>query len=194
MPDVILASQSPQRKTIMETLGIPFEVLPADIDEQAIKANDHKQRAQLIAQAKAQAVSRQRPDAVILACDTFTVDVATATAFEKPADVEEAKRMLRAQSGKELMAYTGVCYLDQIDDFEESTTIETSCAFRELSDEEIEHFVMNEPVTTWSAAFCPAYPSSAALLSEVSGSLTSFTHGFPVEFFVPLLQKSGVRE
>ena len=54
MPKIILASQSPQRKLLMQALGIPFEVMPADIDEKGIIESDQKLRAKLIAKAKAE--------------------------------------------------------------------------------------------------------------------------------------------
>jgi septum formation protein len=195
---VILASQSPQRKAILSTLGIEFEVKPADIDEQAITAATQKKRAELVARAKAETIAATFPQQtssdlsmIIIAADTFVVDSAD-NPLEKPVDLDEARSMLRRMSGNSLVEYTGVCYLDASAGIDFSTTIATELTFRDLSAAEIEKYVTEEPVMTWSAAFCPAYDTGAALIAQVNGSMTSFTHGLPIEEIVPLLRKSGL--
>jgi septum formation protein len=187
---VILASQSPQRRVMMETLGVPFQAVPAHLDELAITAPTQVERAAAVALAKAQTIAALYPNAVVLAGDTYVLF--NDTALEKPRSLEEALQMLRTQSGQQLVAVTGVAYLDPEHHIVENTTIQTEFAFRELSEAEIERYVTTEPVVTWSAAFCPAYATGAALVAHTNGSFTSFTHGFPLEFFVPLLQRSGV--
>jgi septum formation protein len=187
---VILASQSPQRRALMETLQVPFITAPADLDELAITAPTQVERAAAVALAKAQKVAQLYPDAIILAGDTYIVH--QGRALEKPQSLDEARQMLREQSGQTHTEITGVAYLDPEFGIFENTTIQTECTFRELSETEIEHYVTTEPVLTWSAAFCPAYATGAALVASTRGSFTGFTHGFPLEFFVPLLRKSGV--
>jgi septum formation protein len=73
IPQLILASQSPQRQKLLATLGIDFTVVPADIDEKSVADNRLEFRAQSIALAKAQKVATVYPEAIILAADTFTV-------------------------------------------------------------------------------------------------------------------------
>lgn len=187
---VILASQSPQRQNLMSSLGIPFEVCPANIDEQAIIHSDSKIRAGLVAQAKAQAVQKKYPQAIIIAADTY-IDLAGET-LEKPVDLDEARDMLQKQSGKVMTELTGFCYLDPQNKMEVVTTAVAAVEFRELTQVEIERYVITQPVLTWSAAFCPAYDSGATLIKTINGSFTGFTHGLPLEELVPLLQKSGV--
>ncbi|HEX7017986.1 MAG TPA: Maf family protein [Patescibacteria group bacterium] len=190
---VILASQSPQRKALMETLGIPFEIMPAALDEKAITAATQVERAEKVARAKAEVVSQQLADAqpaIIIAADTYVVD--GEAALEKPESLDEARDMLRRQSGRTLVAYSGFCYLDQTHGIDYSTTVKTESTFRELSDEEIDRYVTTQPVRTWSAAFSPAYVEGMALVAAVNGSLTSFTHGLPMEELIPLLRQSGV--
>jgi predicted house-cleaning NTP pyrophosphatase (Maf/HAM1 superfamily) len=48
------------------------------------------------------------------------------------------------------------------------------------------------PVTTWSAAFSPAYPYGMTLVARINGSFTGFTHGLPMEILIPLLRRSGI--
>lgn len=187
---IILASESKQRKAILDTLYIPYQQVPAQIDESAISAETEEKRCELIARSKAEAVARDYPEAIVIAADTYSV--VEGQAFEKPADEQEAKKMLRDLSGKASITYTGFCYIDGQNSIDESMTVATEYTFRELSDSEIDRYVAHNPVTTWSAAFSPAYDSGMALIASVNGPITSFTHGLPLEKVVHYLKKSGV--
>ena len=190
MQKIILASSSKQRKILLEALKIPFSVVPSNIDEKAISAPNDKERARLIALAKAQAVSKKNPEAIIISGDTFTY--VNNRAYEKPESLEEATQMLTEQSGQTGLCYTGCAYLDPKNNIEFSTTVETTFIFRELSNNEIQKYVHNNPVLTWSAGFCPAYPEGINMVKAVAGSLSSFSHGLPMEVVISLLEKSGV--
>ncbi|MBI2411370.1 MAG: Maf family protein [Candidatus Kerfeldbacteria bacterium] len=186
---IILASQSQARKKIFSLLNIPFAVVPAHIDEQAIRHDDPGMQAELIARAKAEAVAKEHPNAIIIAADTFTV--CDGIILEKPHDTKEAAQMLRLQSGKPGMAYSGFCYIDAVNKIQYSTTVETAFTFRELQEEEIAVYVRKFPVTTWSAAYSPATAYTLTMIASMNGSATSFTHGLPMEVLISLLQKSG---
>jgi septum formation protein len=177
---------------LFEALGIPFQAVPADLDELAIQDLDLVKRAEKVARAKAEAVQARHPDLIIIAADTYLIF--QGEALEKPTSLNHAAEMLKTQSGQTLVEVSGVCYLDQSHDLNFSTTVSTEVTFRELSDQEINHFIeVNQAkVLTWSGAFSPAYPSGAHLIESTTGSYTSFTYGFPVEVVVPLLKKSGV--
>lgn len=187
---IILASGSKQRKILFETLGLEFEIIPADIDEKAVPYSDLKSRAANIARAKAELVAKNNPDAIVIAADTYCVQ--DDKALEKPQDLEEAKKMVRLLSDSTAIAYSGYCYLDSSTGINHSGVSETTARFRPLSETFIEKYVSNNPVLTWSAAFSPAYHEGMALVDQISGSFTSFTHGLPLEVLVPLLQQSGV--
>lgn len=191
MRKIILASGSKQRRLLFETLGVPFEIIPADIDEKAVAFDDLKSRAENIARAKAEAVAEEHPDAIIIAADTYVVK--DGKVLEKPQDLKEAEKMVTELSGDESIAYSGYCYLDQQANIDESGVAETLTRFRNLSPEFIQHYIKNNPVKDWSAAFSPAYHEGMALVDSIKGSFTSFTHGLPLEIIVPLLQKSGVK-
>lgn len=187
---IILASQSPQRKLIFETLGLDFEIIPADIDEKSVEFIDLKSRSENIARTKAEAVIKDNPDAIVIAADTYPVFAGEA--LEKPGDVNEARQMLKKLSGQSFGAYTGFCYIDPSNAIDQSGVVEIEAVFRKLSDAEIEHYVTTQPVTTWSAGFSPAYNEGAALVAKITGSFTGFTHGLPMEEITSLLIRSGL--
>lgn len=189
MLQVILASQSKQRKILMETLHIPFKVMPADIDEKAITGTDEAHRVKNIALAKAQTIQRKHPDAIIVAADSC-VEV-NRVVLEKPESISEARQMLAACSGRWVIGYTGFAFL-QPGIEPTALTVASKALFRELSSNEIDRYVAHNPVLTWAGAFSPAYAEGAALLLKVEGSLTGFTHGFPMEELIPRLQQAEV--
>ncbi len=187
---VVLASQSKQRKALMDSLGIEYVVSPADVDEKAITHPDPYVRAQMVAEAKARKVAPQFPDACIISADTFLLY--GAECLEKPKSKVEAKEMLQKVAGKEVLTISGVCCLFTNTDELFSQSITTICLFRELTTKQINHYVKHNSVTEWSGGFSPAYHAGAALIADVSGSLTSFTHGLPMELVAPQLQKAGL--
>lgn len=101
---LILASQSPFRRTLMEHAGLTFRAIAADIDERAIEAEleclspSPSDTALHLAEAKAQAVSAANPDCLVIGSDQ-TLSLG-ARIFHKPADLEAAKAHLAALSGK----------------------------------------------------------------------------------------------
>jgi MAF protein len=187
---IILASASKQRLTIFKTLGIEFEVVPSNIDEQQIQAKDVLERAEKIARAKAKAVIVEHPDAIVIAADTYAY--LDGQILEKPDNNQQAKQMLQKLSGNEFLALTGFCYLDITKKIDFSIVKQIKVKCRKITDAQMDHYIKTEPVTTWSAAFSPAYPAGASLIAEVNGSFNGFTYGLPVEELISLLEKSGV--
>ena len=95
---LILASGSPRRRELMQTLGLPFQVLVSDADESFPPGLQPVQVPALLSRRKAEAVFRLRPDALVLAADTV-VDLG-GTILNKPAHAEEARHMLGILSGQ----------------------------------------------------------------------------------------------
>lgn len=185
---IILASQSLQRKKLLEAAGIDFTIQPANIDEKSFRNPDLIKRAAEIARKKAETVALENPSAIIIAADSFLTN--QGKTYEKPHTIKEAEQMLSTFSGKRVQVITGVCYLDPKLSLMYTDTVVSWAQFRSLSDHEVERYTQTQPVTTWSGGFSPAYDAGAALLTEISGSLTGCTHGLPMEIILPLLEKS----
>jgi septum formation protein len=172
---------------MMEALKVDFSIVPADLDELKIGGSDPSERVKKIALAKADAIRQLHPDSAIVAADTYLV--LKGLSLEKPADLNEARQMLHAQSGQTAICYTGFCY--QFNGITDNQTAEIKVVFRHFSSAEIDRYVEENPVLTWSAAFCPAYAAGLSLVATIDGSLTGFTHGLPVELLVPHLKQDG---
>lgn len=136
---IILASNSPRRKELLSGLGIRYEVktLP-DIDESFPEGLSEVETAAYIARAKADAYrGAMQADELIITADTIVwLD---GEVMGKPCDEEDARRMLRALSGKTHQVITGVC-LTTIESQKAFAAV-TDVTFASLSEEEITYYV-----------------------------------------------------
>ncbi|HEU4986268.1 MAG TPA: Maf-like protein [Rhizobiaceae bacterium] len=102
--DIILASNSPFRKRLLENAGLEFRTVSPETDERAVETTlegsdvTPDDVALILGEAKAQDVSQRNPDAWVIGSDqTLSLD---GRIFHKPADMEDARRHLLALSGK----------------------------------------------------------------------------------------------
>jgi septum formation protein len=142
MPDnklkIILASQSPRRKQLLEWAEINFDVITSDADESFSTNMPVEEIPIFIARNKAKAVQQKsNNDAIILAADTIVV--LGNKVINKPASRDEAIKMLQSLSGNEHRVITGVVLLSG--DKELSFADVTHVLFHELSEEQIIFYV-----------------------------------------------------
>ena len=105
-PRVILASSSPRRRELLDTIGIAHEVLPADIDESYIPGEDPPAHAERLAREKGAVVAGAEPDALVISADTIVV--VDGDVLGKPRDEADAARMLARLSGRSHQVHTAV--------------------------------------------------------------------------------------
>ena len=173
-PPLILASASPRRRELLESAGLRFSVVPSDAIESIREGEAPDELVRRLAREKAAVVAERAPDAVILAADT--VVALGAALLEKPVDGEDARRMLRALSGKAHQVWTGVAIADggRLQDF----CVRTEVRFRDLSDEEIGAYVASgEPMD--KAGAYGIQGRAAAFVVGIQGSYTNVV-GLPL--------------
>ncbi len=111
---LILASASPRRRELLSRLGVPFEVLPPDIAEDAGQGRGRPERAaRRLATAKARAAAALRPDAAVLAADTIVAH--RGALLGKPRDAEEATEMLRRLRSRRHRVVTAVAVVAPVE-------------------------------------------------------------------------------
>lgn len=138
MKKIILASQSPRRKQLLEWAEVPFDVMVKETDESFPPALPVEEAAIHIARQKALAVQHEiSATEIILAADTIVV--LNATIMGKPQDREEAISFLQRLSGQKHKVITGVCLLrgEKEITFTDTTEVE----FNKLSDEQVNFYV-----------------------------------------------------
>jgi septum formation protein len=106
----VLASASPRRAELLRSAGFEFDVIPAEIDEAIDVEETPDGYARRLAQLKAQGVAARVSGRVVLAADTIVV--VDHEVLGKPADAEDARRMLRRLAGREHVVMTAVCLIN----------------------------------------------------------------------------------
>ena len=133
---LILASQSPRRKALLELFRVPFTVRVADIDETMDPQKPAFDEVARVSRAKAEAIPRD-PEDTVIAADTIVV--CNGQVLGKPVDRQDAYRMLRLLSGRDHQVMTGLTVL-QGDTCTVCTEV-TDLHFRELTDREILSYI-----------------------------------------------------
>jgi septum formation protein len=138
MTPIILASQSPRRKQLLEWAEVPFEVVVSDTDENFPPGITPEEVAVYIARNKALAVQAKTGNSkIVVAADTIVV--LGDNIIGKPVHREEAITILLALSGEKHRVITGVVMLNR--DKEISFADITEVEFHELTEQQIEFYV-----------------------------------------------------
>jgi septum formation protein len=171
---LVLASQSPRRKAILESAGFDFTVRVAGVPEKHEPGETPVTYVLRLSRAKAEAVEMQ-PGEVILGADT--VVVLGDRILEKPTDAADAAAMLRLLSGHEHSVVTGICLRHERGIISESA--ETRVRFEQLSEDEILDYVASgEPMDKAGAYAIQGLASK--FISGISGCYFNVV-GLPIE-------------
>lgn len=186
MKKIILASKSPRRLELLRMLGMNVETASPDIDESAVEADSPSHLAEKLAKIKAEKVYRDlHPEGCpVVAADTL-VEIG-GKILGKPRSVAEAGEMLRMLSGKLHYVHTGlaVIYSGTFASAVETATVH----FRELSDDEIESYIMSgEPMD--KAGAYGIQGRAGAFVDRIEGDFFSIV-GLPLCRFVTLLRNT----
>lgn len=137
LPKLLLASGSPRRAEILNSVGWPFETAVPDADESLIGGESPEDYVQRLAVSKAETVSATRQDLLVLAADTTVV--IDGQIIGKPVDLADARQMITMLSGKWHEVLTGVAVLKNTE-----TTVglqRTRVKFADMNDAEIDFLV-----------------------------------------------------
>lgn len=186
MKKIILASKSPRRLELLRMLGLNVETASPDIDESAVEADSPSHLAEKLAKTKAEKVYRDlHPEGCpVVAADTL-VEIG-GRILGKPRSVAEAGEMLRMLSGKLHYVHTGlaVIYSGTFASAVETATVH----FRELSDDEIESYIMlGEPMD--NAGAYGIQGRAGAFVDRIEGDFFSIV-GLPLCRLVTLLRNT----
>jgi septum formation protein len=140
---LILASKSPRRAEILRNAGISFEVQAAHVNEARRPRESAHSYVRRLATAKSRAVAeplkRRKQHAIVIGADT--VVLAQGKILGKPADVKEARRMLRLLSGKSHQVLTGVSIVSLPSGAEVHHVETTRVKFLKISNADIDDYI-----------------------------------------------------
>ncbi|OHX13389.1 Maf family protein [Chromobacterium sphagni] len=187
---IYLASGSPRRREILEQLGLHLERIHADIDEAVLPGEDAVAYTERLAREKAAAGWRVvseagLPERPLLAADTTVTQ--DGEIFGKPEGADDARRMLRAFSGRSHQAITSVA-IRQGERLLVKTSV-TDVFFKELSDAEIERYLASGEPFDKAGAY-GIQGRAGVFIEHIEGSYTGVM-GLPVHETALLLAEFG---
>jgi len=175
-PRLLLASASPRRSALLRQLGLSFDILNVDVDEEGVTAGVRAPRevARRRALAKAQAAVTACPDRLVIAADT--VVAYGGRVLGKPIDARQAEQMLRTLSGRSHLVHTAIVLARR---GELAIAVEYArVAFRHLDDAEIRRYASGpEPLD--KAGGYALQGAAAAFVRRIEGEYTTVV-GLPL--------------
>ena len=138
-PRLILASASPRRRELLAQLGVPFDVVVAEVTEHEDPATDPRVMVAHNAALKADWVAARHPEALVLGADT-TVFI-DHHVLNKPRDLAEARAMLRRLSGRTHTVFTGLALRRVQDGLRVDEGVASDVTFKPFDDATIEAYL-----------------------------------------------------
>ena len=186
---LILASTSPYRRELLNRLGLTFDVANPQTDETPLPDETPEPLSLRLSEAKARAVANLYPDALIIGSDQVaTVD---GKIFGKPGNHQNAVKQLKELSGKTVNFFTGLCLLNAKTGKADVRGIPTLVTFRQLTDSEIENYLLREPAYN-CAGSAKSEGLGIALLSSMRGDDPNALVGLPLIALCDMLRQQGM--
>ncbi|SET48733.1 Maf family protein [Thalassotalea agarivorans] len=186
---LILASTSIYRRGLLEKLGIPFICEKPNIDETPLDNESPTDLVTRLAQQKAEAVSAPFDQALIIGSDQIALH--NDAILGKPHTRENAIAQLASFSGQSVTFLTSLCLYNTATKTAETIVDETVVHFRQLTDEQISHYVDVELPLDCAGSF-KSEGFGISLFEKITSSDPNSLIGLPLIQLVRLLSKQGV--
>jgi septum formation protein len=180
-PPLLLASTSPQRRAILEQLGIPFDMVAPFYEEHDPPGADAHELVQLHARGKARSVSREAGDRPVLGVDTAVA--LDGDVFGKPEGEGDAERMLEQLAGRTHLVVSGLCLLTP--GWEHVEMEVTRVTFRPLTPRDLAAYLATREWEGRAGAYA-IQGVGASLVERVEGDYLNVV-GLPAALLVRLL-------
>lgn len=187
---LVLASTSIYRSELLKRLKIPFETAAPNVDETPLPNESALATSARLAQEKALAVAASYPDALIIGSDQ--VALLDDRQLGKPLTHDNAVAQLRAMRGKTTIFYTALTLLNSRTGNIQTEVAENHVTLRELTDEEIEGYLLKEQ-PYHCAGSAKSEGLGIALMSRMSGDDPNALIGLPMILLIGMLRRENVR-
>lgn len=188
--DLVLASTSRYRQSLLSRLGIPFTVADPKVDESPQQGEMPHETATRLARAKALAVAPRYPDALVIGCDQ--VATADGVVLGKPGSHAKAVAQLRMLSGRTATFLTALCVYNTRTGHSSVRTVPYEVTFRELDQPTIDSYLSKErPYDCTGSAKSEGL--GIALIAKMHGEDPNALVGLPLIALVELLAENGLR-
>ncbi len=185
---IILASQSPRRRYLLEQAGLRFDVIPSRFDEDAVTLNDPSDYVRTLACAKTKEIAEKYPESWVIGADTIVL--IDGIVLGKPIDQAAARAMLLRLSGQTHQVYTGFAICCHGTGKLFADVVCTEVTFKKLTADEIEWYINTDEPFDKAGAYA-IQGLGTFLVKRINGSYTNVV-GLPVCEVIAYLIKQGV--
>lgn len=186
----ILASASPRRVELLSLMGLPFEIMPSEIDETFVSGESPQEHVVRLSSEKARLVSLCNPDAWVLGADTIVT--INGEVLGKPSTPQEARQMLCKLSGREHTVFTGFTVVNQSLNVIVSDAVKSSVLFRKITEDEKTWYVNSKEPYDKAGGYA-VQGMGAFFIKEIKGSYTNVM-GLPLSEVVDVMKRIGAIE
>lgn len=183
---VILASGSPQRKEILERIGVRFQIRVSGVEE--IVEGNPSEVVLANALLKAREIATEAPGALVIGCDTDVV--LEGRVVGKPEDESRAREYLARLSGRDHSVFSGLAVLGPEEGRVRSGVAESTVRFRELGEDEINRYVASGEWRGRAGGYA-IQGRGSALVAGVDGDISNVI-GLPVGLLLDLAPELGL--
>lgn len=188
MKTLVLASGSPRRKQLLETLNIPFSIEVSDFDEVMDMTKNPHELVKELALGKARDVAKEYKDAVILAADTFIV--LDNEYLGKPKDEKDNIAMLGSLSGKTHSVTTGFAIIDTKTRKVFTQSVESNIFMKHLTNEQVTHYVKEKKPFDKSGGYA-IQEIKDTFVEKIEGGISNII-GLPILQVKEALKQFGI--
>ncbi len=186
--DLVLASTSPYRKTLLDRLQVDYSCDSPEIDEAPLAGESIEDMVVRLATSKAEAVAGRHPHALIIGSDqSAELD---GKALTKPGNFDNAMTQLRQASGRRIVFHTGLCVLNSDTGHVQTACVPYTVVFRTLSDEMIEQYLHKEQPYNCAGSF-KSEGLGIALFEKFEGEDPNALIGLPLIKLASMLENEG---
>ncbi|MEI7473911.1 MAG: Maf family protein [bacterium] len=186
---IILASGSPRRRELLSSLGLDFEVIKSDFEEDIENKAFSNELIITLAEEKVKdVIKKTNTPSIIIGADT--VVIIDNQILGKPVDKKDAFKMLRQLSGRTHEVVTAIAVFDTIENKMKSEAVTSKVTFKALTDEEINNYIKTgEPMDKAGSYGIQAY--GALFVSSINGCYFNIV-GLSIQRLSVILKEFGI--
>lgn len=185
---LILASTSPRRREILALLGLPFEVIAPAFNERVSPLRDIQSEVLDFAVGKAGSVATKHPSGIVIGSDTM-ISI-NGEKIGKPADTDDAVRMLRALAGRVHRIFTSIVLIDGSGGPGWRSVEQVEVRMRRFSEEEIQGYLACNESLDKAGAYS-IQGEGRRLIESIAGDYLAAV-GLPLRIVAGYLQERGI--
>jgi len=187
---IILASQSPRRKFLLEKMGLVFDIIPSDFEEYVNSKITMNELVEELGLGKVMEVAEKYPDAIVIGGDSMvTID---GKQLGKPRDADDVRKMLRNYSDRSHEVVTSVAVVCLDKDYKKVASDTTTITFDTLTYEFIDEYIATKTMFDKAGSYAVQHPLVREHVADIDGHLDTVI-GMSTHLVAQYLNELGIK-